>query len=438
MARDAAAWNVLAEARVQAGAVASAALRAEAVGALLLGMLLVFGWWLRREKALGRNTPPTPQSQIDAAWLDRHVFSLSPELAGAAYDGRIAGPEVAAVVARLCGEGKLASRVAAGARGWNNLELWLLVERDELSGYERALIDHLFIAGKVTTSTDLLQLEYRGVGFEPASILRRLLKEACDAKLGLGPALRWPFGLALVHGAAAVGLLLMTRSAAPGAILPLLAGATGMVGPLSAAFIFAPRYRRDPEQSPSGARAIVAAAGASVMAVALLIATLPSLPASAPLAVAAWGVLGVVLVAVAAASRESAEGLAWRRHLFAARRFFATELARPEPRLRDEWLPYLIALDLTSEVDRWFQAFGRIETAARRQRLVSRRVEAVKQEPASSWTGGAGAFGGVGPSGPWIAASAGLAVVARRKRRTLGLELERGLELGWLELRKAR
>jgi hypothetical protein len=161
---------------------------------------------------------------------------------------------------------------------------------------------------------------------------------------------------------------------------------------------------------------------------AVLIITLPSLPPLAPLALAAWGLLGALLLASAAATRESAAGLAMRRNLLAARRFLSAELERPEPRLRDEWLPYLISLELTSKVERWYQAFGRIETAARRERLMQ-RSELAEDAAAPRWTGGAGALGGIGPSGPWIVASAGLTVVPSRGQRASCPELARGLQL---------
>jgi hypothetical protein len=291
------------------------------LGCIALGALLIVWRWLRRENSLRRGELSTPEADIDAEWLERHVFSLPPELVGAAYDRRVAGSEVAAVLARMCGEAKLASRVAPGAQGWNNLELWLLVDRDELGGYERELIDSLFIAGK-TTSADAIQQAYRAVGFVPAAILRRHLSAACDAALGIRPAFRW---------------------------------------------------RR-------------------------------------------------------ALTRESADGLTLRRNLLAARRFFARELERAEPRLRDEWLPYLIALELTAAVDRWHQAFGRIETAVRKQRR-AQPADAGEHAATADWTGGAGALGGRGASGAWIAATARLTVVASRDQE-LGNRGARRFALG--------
>jgi len=160
------------------------------------------------------------------------------------------------------------------------------------------------------------------VGFEPAAILRRHLRAASDAALGIRPAFRWPLGLA----------------------------------------------------------------------------------------------------------KESADGVTLRRNLLAARRFFASELGRREPRLRDEWLPYLIALELTGAVARWHQAFGRIETAAGKQHQ-AQAAESDEHAATAHWTGGAGALGGRGASGAWIAATARLTVMPNRERRAFGVPRGQRLQL---------
>lgn len=389
---------------------ASPLLRVAGVAGLLAGALLIF-WWLRQSRArLERSAPPVP-GQIDAEWLERHLFSLTPELVGALYDRRIAWPEVAALVARMSAESKLASRVATGAQGWSNLELWLLVDRQELTGYERELVEGLFFAHR-TTSGDAVQDRYRSVGFDPAGILRRHLKESCDALLGTRPVLTWPLGLGLALSA--VGLLVSLGWGAS-ILVVAIAVLLGALGPLSFSRLAA-RRRRDPLRSGPETWPVVASAAVNVVSLALLIAAWPSLAALDVVVFAGWGLMGVALAARIVASRESASGLALRRNLLAARQFFAAELERPEPRLQDEWLAYLIALDLKGAVDHWYLAHGRLETAARRERLA--KAHAGDAEPiASAWTGGAGAFGGVGPSGAWIAATSGLTVTVPGRRR---------------------
>src|SRR6185436_4652123 len=78
-----------------------------------------------------------------------------------------------------------------------------------------------------------------------------------------------------------------------------------------------------------------------------------------PLLVAAAFVLVVYwLVMRAARTDQSREKVLLRTRIDAARRWFASELRRPTPRLRDEWAPYLIALGLGRLADRWFSSFG--------------------------------------------------------------------------------
>jgi hypothetical protein len=401
---------------VETFAVASPVLRLAAVAVLLAGALLTF-WWLRRSRAVAEQSAPPSPAEIDAEWLERHVFSLTPELVGALYDRRIAWPEVAALVARMSGESKLASRVATGEKGWSNLELWLLVDRQELTGYERELIESLFFAQR-TTSGDAIQEAYRSVGFDPAGILRRHLKPSCDSLLGARPVFSWPLGLALA--ASAVGVVLSIRLGASGVVPVLVAAVLGALAPLSSNRIAA-RWRRDPEQPRSETLPFVASAGVSVGLLGLLIAAWPSLALIDVGIFAGWGLVGAVLAARVVAFRESPRGLNLRRSLLAARRFFAAELDRAEPRIQDDWLPYLIALDLKGAVDHWYLAYGRLETAARQARLTKQAEAGTTTDCA--WTGGAGAFGGVGASGAWVAATCGLTVSVPGRRRALGQEL---------------
>ena len=62
--------------------------------------------------------------------------------------------------------------------------------------------------------------------------------------------------------------------------------------------------------------------------------------------------------------RSGAKRIARRKSLASARAFFAKELRRTEPRLKDEWFPYVVAFGLTSDADRWFRAHGAAAAAA--------------------------------------------------------------------------
>ena len=56
-----------------------------------------------------------------------------------------------------------------------------------------------------------------------------------------------------------------------------------------------------------------------------------------------------------ARSRERAKGIALLQALTSARRFFEDQLGRPQPALRDEWFPYVLAFGLDDDAQRWFR-----------------------------------------------------------------------------------
>jgi hypothetical protein len=99
----------------------------------------------------------------------------------------------------------------------------------------------------------------------------------------------------------------------------------------------------------------------------------------------------------------------FRRSLAAAREFFTTELRAERPRLRDEWLPYLIAFGLAKHMDRWFRAFGGTATRAVAPSTGSFGDSGGRSGP--SWTGfgGGGGFSGGGASASWAAAASSMA-----------------------------
>jgi uncharacterized membrane protein YgcG len=136
----------------------------------------------------------------------------------------------------------------------------------------------------------------------------------------------------------------------------------------------------------------------------LLGAMRPSWLAVASIPVYLYGICRFLLRI--AGSREKPEAMVLRRDLTSARDFFATELNRQQPRLQDAWVPYLIALGLGSDMDRWFRAFGNGSTA----------IPATMSSGGGSaggsfggrgqgWSGSGGAFGGAGATGSWAAMS---------------------------------
>lgn len=151
-------------------------LRAALFAAALLAMVLLFLGFRRSEGALGRFTPPAVPADWDEAWLRDNVFLYRPEEVGALWDRTTGAPEVAATLARLVGEGKLASvvenRRLLGLFSQDILHLTLKCDRDAFEGYERKLIDKLFFAGRTETDTEAVRKHYQSSGFDPASTVR--------------------------------------------------------------------------------------------------------------------------------------------------------------------------------------------------------------------------------------------------------------------------
>jgi uncharacterized membrane protein YgcG len=108
----------------------------------------------------------------------------------------------------------------------------------------------------------------------------------------------------------------------------------------------------------------------------------------------------------AARSREKDQTIQKRRLLGAARHLLIRELESPHPRLRDDWLPYLLAFGLGRNVDRWFRGFGEKVQAVGTYSGSSPGASTVG---GSAWSGGGGHFGGAGAMGAWSVAATGLA-----------------------------
>ena len=136
----------------------------------------------------------------------------------------------------------------------------------------------------------------------------------------------------------------------------------------------------------------------------------PGALAMAALVATALGLLA--LAGSLSRTRDTPERLELRRRLAAARQMFREQLAEPEPRLRDEWFPYLVAFGLGRHVDRWFRAFG---STAARTRVGGAVAASASSGGGSSWTGGGpqfgggGGFGGGGAGGAWSVAAASMA-----------------------------
>ncbi|HVR42294.1 MAG TPA: hypothetical protein VMS56_02515 [Thermoanaerobaculia bacterium] len=380
-----------------------------AVGAI---PLLLVGWlaasFVRDERRKGRFVRLPPIDTADRPWLEQHVLRFPPEVVGAAWDDRTASAEVAAVLARLVQEGKLTSRVEPG--GWLSsptLHLELNVPRETLAGYERALIDAFFIDGS-KTDTRRIREHYKSTGFDPASKIRKGIEKKVAA---MGRGRKAPAG-----GSWKRGTLLFLA----GAAIAIFAGVSGgradliaMAVSLGAAFVFLilGLIAAGVFQSRVGGFAlpgtfvalpIVAMLGG----IALLSWIAATVVPIRPLLIAGMGLVAASLadfILGIARIPQSRERIAMRRELFLARERLRRELRRESPDIDDVWFPWLLALGLGPQVDRWFRAFGGAAGAA-----IPPRTASGSGGGSSGWSGGGGAFGGAGASGAWGVAAASL------------------------------
>lgn len=378
---------------------------ADIVLAAAVAVLGLLRWAFAREVASGRLAP-LPIGEVDRAWLDRRLFVLAPEEAGAAWDEAVGSAEVAAMLARLQLEGKIASTVeATGLWRRPNLRLSLRVARATLAPAERELVEGLFPTGDETDTASLRE-HYRRTGFDPAAKLGRRLRDRLRALGGFSaarlPPPRLPSAVLLALAAATLGLAVVLRPLAFAAPLAIAVAAVLLWVP---AFIIAFVFRRRVVAWRAPLAAIVGLAVASLAALALL-GTLPGL---SPLGLAGGALLVVGLaqtVATAMQSRQGAETVSRRRDLATARAWFARELGKQQPQLLDAWAPYLIAFGLAPRMDHWWKAFGSTARgSAPAASWGSGGGGASAAGAGAAWTGGGGSFGGAGATASWALAA---------------------------------
>lgn len=404
--------------------------RVAIAAALVLLPALLLRRFFRRERAAGRWNPLPAPDAVDEGWLRAEVFRYPPEVVGAAWDRAVGAPEVAALLARLVQEGKLASRVEPGRKPV--LHLSLRGPRTAFQAHERELIDALFPDGRTETSTEEIRKHYAKKGFDPARLIRPALEERLSGLPGRG-ALRRRWGAPLALLGLGVAVLVGVAATeplqtAPALVLMLMIPAFGAPA-AAAATVYARRAAA--LRTPAAWLGILAAAEGLLLA-AFVFGGLETGPdgelgplgfyhPTVPL------LLGVVAlftgwVAVLVTLARTTDGparLGFRRRLAAARAHFEAELRRPDPRLSDEWFPYLLALGLGSEVDQWFEAFGPAGGRSAGAAIAGAAAAGGggtggSGPPSGGWTGGGPAFGGGtggggGAGGAWGVAAASLA-----------------------------
>lgn len=382
------------------------------------------GWRVRRyvrhEQANGRFEPLKPAQEIDPAWLAEYVLSSPPELVGARWDHKTGAPEVAAVLARLVQEGKLSSHVETRdrrvGRSRSVLHLAIPTPRPEYNTYEAALIKALFIDGD-TTDTERVRKYYqaRKRSFNPASALRSLQREPVDRRNTAFRRGGWKLNALLAAVAAAsCGAAIVVDGGLAMAAFALLS-----IGLLLAAVVLGVGLGvigfslRENVVNPRRHLQWLLAAYAGYVVVLLIIVRALNAYLGWPMyiALAALAACALNIALNNALTRTTPKRIAERKRLASARRYFAWQLTRPQPELKDEWYPYLVAFGLDRAMTKWFHAFGSEASSARPLGHASRIGSGTSGLGGGSqpgWSGGGGTFGGGGASGAWSTAAAAM------------------------------
>ena len=391
-----------------------------------LALTLVFGVGVmlialvRRERALGRFAPTASLEDVTPQFIKEHVLAHPPEVIGAMWDDRTAAPEVAATLARLVQEGKMTSRVEHKTvlfKSREVLHLQLTVPRSALVPHEAALVAALFSSGSSETSTDDVRARYKSTGFDPASLIKPVLEAAATQfapKFGKAerPTPRRTVGFFFAALAATV-IALALRIADVVVIAPA-------VGGMFAAYLFgvvwATSWRARVARLASGAVGFVIplALILAIAIVAILLNDALRATSIAFLAVTLWAVTFAHSVTMAARTHDTPQRIVVRKRLWMVHDFFARELRKERPKLRDEWFPYVIGFGLGREADRWFRAFGAATSEgipATSTASAFGGASSTSSAGGSSWSGfgGGGGFSGAGSAGSFAAAVGGMA-----------------------------
>jgi uncharacterized membrane protein YgcG len=380
---------------------------------MLLAVFLGFSAWcagglLRHERQRGRFDPLRPAEAIDPAWLEQHVFSLPPEVAGAAWDYRTSAPEVTAVLARMALEGKIKSEVQPGGfRFWRRdvLHLALQHDRKRLSRYELKLVNALFFDGD-TTDTDRIRKHYRSRGFSPAGILEPALRKTVSRLLPQSvatPAWRTRVTASMFLAGVAMGAAAAWFD--EDARIPVTAIAGGALLAYAYARLAGDQYKKQVAN-------LLRYALPALAMIAAMMGVLIYALTQHPFGLGAWSETALTLLVAALVDSglralrapDTADATRIRKALAAARRYFDLELRTRHPRLKDAWLPYVLAFGLGPRVDRWFRSQGRVGTGD-----ASVSSFGSSSTTTTGWSGGGGTFGGAGATGSWASAVAGIA-----------------------------
>lgn len=379
-----------------------------ALALLLAGLVALLVRFFVLERRLGRFGGLTPLDAIDQAWLDQTVFALPPEVIGAAWDGDVGAPEIAAILATLANEKKIETSVERRTWRSHKLSMRLLVDPDSLDGYRRDVVKKLFFHGRTETDTDAVRDHYAKTGLDLASLIRAPIERQLNRLPNWSvkeKRTNWRFdGLALL--AALVLLVVAAFLGSDNDIVFVISVIFGGLFVLPIAAVVARFHTRAIVGLPWRiAMVLVASVPLVAETVYFMLGTVDYLLHPLTLvALTAWNLAGFNLILDALRTDETPEKIAARKRLHSARAYFKRELRSHTPRLKDDWFPYLLAFGLGSNVDSWFRSYG--TQGGSTGTLTSLDSTSTGGSRGSSWTGGGGSFGGAGASGVWATAAA--------------------------------
>jgi uncharacterized membrane protein YgcG len=390
------------------------------VPVLLVVSLLLIEW------TRGRFGPLTPEAVKDPGWLKENLLRHPAELIGAVWDRGVGSDEVAATIARLAGEGKLETRVD----GAQQLHMKLKVDRDTFGGHERALVDGFFFGGRKETSTSDVKSHYKSKGFSPATLIQPALEARVKELVGPPAQSKWlPLWLpTLVAFSWAMYLFWTGAPATAEGRLPRFLGIGLPMLVLSGiASAMAASWRGRIDRGPLSIIRFLIPGGLMLLLAAAVVTGFRGVPVLSHVFASGFSFdvrLGATLLALAffnsvinqARSRERAQGIALRKRLASVRRYFEEQLDQPQPALRDEWFPYVLAFGLDKNANDWFKAHGaesaRSSESSRSSSSSSSSFPSVSSSSSSApsgWSGGGGSFGGAGATAGWAVAATALA-----------------------------
>jgi uncharacterized membrane protein YgcG len=387
------------------------AMRAGLFVVLLVAVILLAVAFQGREAALGRFRDATPPEGVDEAWLEKALFTLLPEEAGALWDDTVGAPEVTAVLAGLTAEKKLETVVEG-----KELTMRLKAPIQSFSGYEKELLEALFFDGRKETSTSDIQRHYRSTGFDPASKiepgLRDRLAKHADFEDRSGRPHRGPTFALFSAGVAILAFEGITHAMPWGTIL-------GAAIPIAFWWVIgafaAMRYQKRMDKLGPWSISLFVVPLIFLWSAWAGVATGGESPLLAVVGQLLLRLAVVNNIFNAAKTRSGPRKIARRKELIAAKRYFESELGKPAPRMKDAWFPWVAAFGLGPDVDKWFRAFGGASSYARTSSSSSSFSGSSSSSSSGfsgesgGFTGGGGFSGGAGSSGSWAVAAGALA-----------------------------